>query len=426
MPWRWSSSTGLHLYKACLHNLSTTAFVREPAPHLAGSIVPTGAAPSLYSDVAASRPLSPVKETIPLRPTESAVREEATIVPHPTESTVDVISTNDYEKLEHDTSSDLSNWSKRQDNAPWITVECRCARSLSSLERAQKDRERFLTLKLNCEQKQTIHAATNTLTTKERQRILRHHEKMVAHRDSSLSSRGEGPSRLKGKAIDPREWGNMNISQESLDLGAQLLPLSHSNNRWTHQWGMEVWTGEINTDQLFDQLNLNQLPKSLPTAILGLPWGILTSSQAKLATWRASLLPRHPAVNCLTWTASPDWDMTPVSPLILLLSMGPIGARITGMVPTGPNIARPLVMSPSSQYPWKSMMAPWMPEHTIILSVKVQPICEMGTWGDIRRFSCSCTTWLEKPMTFTLKRCPWMKTNGCYLNSIQNYSIIVF
>lgn len=248
----WTCPDAGAVPQACTHtrpvsticNLSTTAFVREPAPHLAGSIVPTGTAPSLYSDVAASRPLSPVKETIPLHPTESAVREEATIVPHPTESTVDVISTNDYEKLEHDTSSDLSNWSKRQDNAPWIIIECRCARSLSSLERAQKDRERFLTLKLNREQKQTIHAATNTLTTKERQRILRHHEKMVAHRDSSLSSRGEGPSRLKGKAIDPREWGNTNISQESLDLGAQTAaleslkqpmnpPMRHGSlNRW--------------------------------------------------------------------------------------------------------------------------------------------------------------------------------------------------
>ena len=36
---------------------------------------------------------------------------------------------------------------------------------------------------------------------------------------------GEGPLRNKGKGIDPREWGNVNISQESLDVKAQVPAL---------------------------------------------------------------------------------------------------------------------------------------------------------------------------------------------------------
>ena len=32
-------------------------------------------------------------------------------------------------------------------------------------------------------------------------------------------------SRQKGKGIDPREWGNANLSQESLDLEAQEAAL---------------------------------------------------------------------------------------------------------------------------------------------------------------------------------------------------------
>ena len=36
---------------------------------------------------------------------------------------------------------------------------------------------------------------------------------------------GEGPSKPKGKGIDPQEWGAVNISQESLDLEAQAAVL---------------------------------------------------------------------------------------------------------------------------------------------------------------------------------------------------------
>ena len=41
-----------------------------------------------------------------------------------------------------------------------------------------------------------------------------------------MSSRGEGPSGPKGKSIDPREWGNINISHESLDIEAQTAALN--------------------------------------------------------------------------------------------------------------------------------------------------------------------------------------------------------
>ena len=38
-------------------------------------------------------------------------------------------------------------------------------------------------------------------------------------------SQEEGPSNPKGKGIDPREWGNINISQESFDLEAQAAAM---------------------------------------------------------------------------------------------------------------------------------------------------------------------------------------------------------
>ena len=48
---------------------------------------------------------------------------------------------------------------------------------------------------------------------------------MTTHRDASVMSKGEGTSRAKGKGIDPREWGNLNISQEELDIEAQAAAL---------------------------------------------------------------------------------------------------------------------------------------------------------------------------------------------------------
>ena len=43
--------------------------------------------------------------------------------------------------------------------------------------------------------------------------------------DSSLSSGEEGPSKPKGKGIDLREWGGVNISRDSLNLEAQAAAL---------------------------------------------------------------------------------------------------------------------------------------------------------------------------------------------------------
>ena len=47
-------------------------------------------------------------------------------------------------------------------------------------------------------------------------------------RENSISSQGEGTSKLKGKGIDPRKWGNLNISRESLDIEAQRAALTKS------------------------------------------------------------------------------------------------------------------------------------------------------------------------------------------------------
>ena len=201
---------------------SPVTFTRDPAPHLEGSNIPvTDAVPPLYSDIAASRPPSPRRETTTV-PSASPNVVGDRVLPQP-EQVVKNIPVN--KKHENLTSSDLSDSSQRQDETPWTTVRRRRARSLSSLDKARKEEQRVpRSANLTAEQRRAVEVATRTLTDQQRQQIRRRHQ--AAAREHSLSSRGEGPSNLKkGKGIDPNEWGDVNISQESLDLAAQAAAL---------------------------------------------------------------------------------------------------------------------------------------------------------------------------------------------------------
>jgi hypothetical protein len=61
--------------------------------------------------------------------------------------------------------------------------------------------------------------------TAEQKKKVQLRQKKVRKRDNSSSSRGEGPSEPKGKAKDPREWGNVDFSRENLDMEAQAAAL---------------------------------------------------------------------------------------------------------------------------------------------------------------------------------------------------------
>jgi hypothetical protein len=75
------------------------------------------------------------------------------------------------------------------------------------------------------DQVQAINAASNALTEDKRKVMRERQKKMARLRKNSTSSREEGPSKPKGKGVDPREWGNVNISKESLDIEAQAAAL---------------------------------------------------------------------------------------------------------------------------------------------------------------------------------------------------------
>ena len=64
------------------------------------------------------------------------------------------------------------------------------------------------------------------MTAQQKETLRRRNERLPLDLDESNSSQEEGPSRDKGKGIDPREWGNVNISRESLDPEAQAAALA--------------------------------------------------------------------------------------------------------------------------------------------------------------------------------------------------------
>ncbi|KAF8804895.1 hypothetical protein BYT27DRAFT_7243553 [Phlegmacium glaucopus] len=225
-------------------NQSSQAPAKPPSRHpgtsaskaTTGSRPAADAARALYSDVAASRPPSPREEILVVPSGDPETGASGAEEIHRSVNEIPVVhnisSNNDLDRV---TSSDSSNLPEGPEDTPWTTVRRRRAHSLGSLDRARKNSrdDNLWAKKLTVEQMQAIRAAAKALTGKQRQQIHRHQENTRAGRDSSLSSRGEGPSDPKGKRIDPKEWGNLNLSAESLDIEAQVAALKsfHSNNK---------------------------------------------------------------------------------------------------------------------------------------------------------------------------------------------------
>ena len=167
----------------------------------------------LYSEVVASRSPSPRRERL-AQPQESTAKNAGAKLP----------ARLDEEKSSHgDDSEREGNSLNREVETPdrveysnWTTVKRRRARSEGSLRNKYP---------LPNEEMRTVKKAPEGLTTGKRQTAPRHQEKARPRRDTSVSSRGEGPSRPKGKGTDPREWGNVDFSREDIDVEAQAAAL---------------------------------------------------------------------------------------------------------------------------------------------------------------------------------------------------------
>ena len=180
-----------------------------------------------YSDVVASRPPSPTMRTftqrmvdeIPMPPSCNPSLDEgvgnidgersSVAVPVPAEKPI----------MDSEESIDGED--------PWTTIERR--RMRSSRPRINKKFNKFIdidnTRKLTAEAESAVHQAEQALTFAQKEQISRRHKKIGhAHRERS-ESRGEGTSNPKGKGIDPREWGNIPLSDSEADVEAQQAAL---------------------------------------------------------------------------------------------------------------------------------------------------------------------------------------------------------
>ncbi len=212
---------------------ATPSPLRDLPPYVVGGYpLTTGRTAALYSDVVASRSPSPQKESSNMVAVPEVEPEDERI---PQGSSVPVSDSRAVPAIINKIVTTPESGLFSEDNEPaqdtgdllWTTVRRRRARSLESFEPVRKSSSESGERKgLTRDQIQTVKAAADTLTEGQKDAI-RDRQKRVTHhkRDPSSSSRGEGTSRPKGKGIDPREWGNANLSQENLDVDAQEAAL---------------------------------------------------------------------------------------------------------------------------------------------------------------------------------------------------------
>ena len=188
----------------------------------------TTSAVRLYSDAVASRPPSPRRER-PLSPSIGPIVDHNRArmpVPSNDDSTESLAR----EVEEEGSGENIETPDQPEYHSGWTRVQRKRARSDGSIPNKRT---------LTTEQRETVELATKGLTKEQQLKFQKRQSNIRPRRDSSVSSRGEGPSRQKGKAIDPREWGNVNFSSDSLDVDAQAAAFdslkkrhgSHKNTR---------------------------------------------------------------------------------------------------------------------------------------------------------------------------------------------------
>ena len=195
---------------------------RDPSPYVPSPVNNTESPTALYSDMVASKLPSPrrEKDTEPIeaRGVEDEHLERDVPV---ADNTLPIMNNNNssYEDVPRE---------QYENDSPWTTVIHihRHARSLSSLDgpRTLNNEASNTWRGLTKEQVHVVDAATHNMTVQQKEMLKQRHGKVNSPQSPAYSN-GEGPLRNKGKGINPREWGNVNISQESLDVGAQVTAL---------------------------------------------------------------------------------------------------------------------------------------------------------------------------------------------------------
>jgi hypothetical protein len=106
--------------------------------------------------------------------------------------------------------------SEDESDPRWSSIQRKRARSLDSTKRSLRNKkfEYIKTKKLSTERKETIKAATGLLTEEQKKHVQRRQNRVETQGEEPNPNEA-GPSRDKGKTIDPREWGTSVRSQNS-------------------------------------------------------------------------------------------------------------------------------------------------------------------------------------------------------------------
>ena len=155
------------------------------------------------AEVETSRMPLPHGEEMPSTTLEKPPKEGETAVPED----VRAASTD----AEDDTSDDESDDHPRK--------SAKRAQSLDSAKRRLRHKK-VVYLKsntLSTEQEKAVEAANELLTEEQKEQIAQRQDKVA----NQIENDESGPSRNKGKMIDPREWGKARLNPEELDINVQ-------------------------------------------------------------------------------------------------------------------------------------------------------------------------------------------------------------
>ena len=159
--------------------------------------------------------------TIPRQPSHMLKTTEKLISDTPL-TRENVVRTHNAHRTSTDAEESSDNGSENDGSDPrWVTVKRGRAQSLDSARKhLQNKNVVFLSKTLSTEQEKVIEAATNSLNSEQREQLKHRQNKVVTQNreDGPVS----GPSTMsKGKTVDPREWGAVDISPEEMNVDIQ-------------------------------------------------------------------------------------------------------------------------------------------------------------------------------------------------------------
>ena len=202
---------------------AATPLSRDLPPHMLEGHTSPGRPAALYSEVVASRSPSPVKEASSTTLSRPVGEPDGGKAPAGDSGPmIRIIPTESRDiNVEKRTSNEENISPEDPGDEPCTTVRRQRARSLESFDPVLSYSRSPSAKGLTPDQVHAVKVAAEALTQSQKHTLTKRHERVTRQRKDSSSSRGEGASRPKGKGIDPREWENVNISQESLDIDAQ-------------------------------------------------------------------------------------------------------------------------------------------------------------------------------------------------------------